>query len=452
MPKKCKIKGVIIPNDYKNVYNWFGWDATCPKDIDDFLNEANGEDIEVDINSGGGDVYTGSEIYTLLMSYKGNITGNIVGIAGSAASVIGMGCKNLYIAPTAQIMIHNAASVARGDYRAMQHSAEVLKGWNKSIANAYQLKTNMEPEKLLNLMNKETWLTAQEALANKFVDGILFDDQNRLIASVDNTDMIPQQIIEKIKNSGILQGNLPNKDGYIINSIQKGDDQMNLNDILATLPEDQKKVILDAIEASKITGKTEAEGTFAEERKTLQNEIDSLKNDAHGDSDEILLANVDPKVKAMIDSARQNEAAARADSVKVQAELQTVKEAKEISEFKNIAASFDKLPINAEEFSTIFRNFSKSDKEGFEKLVAMLKASNECVDKGKLFGTVGNKNTDSISAWDQIQNIVKDIMANDKKIKQHDALTQAFKENPELYNQYVIEMQNNEIAADGEES
>src|SRR5690606_9335634 len=97
-----------------------------------------------EINSPGGDVYAGSEIYTAIKGYKGNTVAKIVGIAASVASVIAMGAKKIMIAPTAQIMIHNVSSRAWGDYRAMEHEAEVLKNFNISIANAYKLKTGME--------------------------------------------------------------------------------------------------------------------------------------------------------------------------------------------------------------------------------------------------------------------------------------------------------------------
>ncbi|MBJ8192512.1 Clp protease ClpP, partial [Bacillus cereus] len=104
------------------------------------------------INSPGGDVYAGSEIYTALKEYSGDVTVKIVGVAASAASVAAMGGKNVLIAPTAQIMIHNVSSGTWGDHRDMQHEAEVLQGWNKSIANAYALKSGMSESELLSMM------------------------------------------------------------------------------------------------------------------------------------------------------------------------------------------------------------------------------------------------------------------------------------------------------------
>lgn len=206
---KIKIKGVIIPNDYKWIYDLFEVDSTCPKDIEDALENANGEDIEAEINSGGGDVYSGSEIYTIIKAYSGKTIGKIMGLAASAASVIAMAFDTLIMSPTAQIMIHNVSSYASGDYRDFQHEADVLKNYNTSIANAYILKTGMSKEELLALMDQESWFTAQQALDKKFVDEIMFDESNKLVASASSTQIIPLNVINKMRNE--LKGKINTK-------------------------------------------------------------------------------------------------------------------------------------------------------------------------------------------------------------------------------------------------
>jgi ATP-dependent Clp protease, protease subunit len=193
------IKGVIVNNDDKWIYDWFEMDAVSPKDVVNEIKKANGEGLEVEINSGGGDVYAGSEIYTALKSYKGNVVVKIVGVAASAASVIAMAGKKIIMSPTSQIMIHNVWSYAAGDYRTFEHEAEVLKGHNQGIANAYMLKTGMSQKELLGLMNNETYFNAQKALEYKFVDEIMFNEQNKLVASIKSAT-IPQEIIEKMRN------------------------------------------------------------------------------------------------------------------------------------------------------------------------------------------------------------------------------------------------------------
>lgn len=200
---KIPIKGVIVSNDEKWIYEWFEMEATAPKDVNDVIQKANGEELEVIINSPGGDVYSGSEIYTVLKDYAGKVTVKIVGIAASAASVIAMAGDIVKISPTAQIMIHNVKGKRTGDYRVFEHEAEVLKKYNKSIANAYMLKTGMSETELLKMMDKETWLTAQQAKEYGFVDEIMFDTGNQLSATAGymSNMLLPRQVIDKVRES-----------------------------------------------------------------------------------------------------------------------------------------------------------------------------------------------------------------------------------------------------------
>ena len=196
--KKIDVKGTIISNDEKWLYDWFEMDSTCPKDI--VLPDTN-EPIEVHINSGGGDVFAGSEIYTLLKAYEGDVIVKILGIAASAASVIAMAGNTVEISPTAQMMIHNVSSVAQGDHAVLQKESDILKNANSSIASSYQIKTGKTQEELFELMDKETWCNAEQAVEHGFADKIMFIENEeipKLVASV--SSMIPHKVIEKLNN------------------------------------------------------------------------------------------------------------------------------------------------------------------------------------------------------------------------------------------------------------
>lgn len=196
--KVIPIKGTIVSNNDSWIYDWFGWDYTAPKNV--VLPET-GEDIEVHINSGGGDVYAGSEIYTALRSYSGKVVVKIVGIAASAASVIAMAGDEVEISPTAQIMIHNVSSNVSGDHNALLHEAEVLEGFNKSIANAYIYKTGKALDDLLSLMDKTTWFDAESAVNQGFADRIMFAEEIAPTFAASETPMIPHDFIEKMKSA-----------------------------------------------------------------------------------------------------------------------------------------------------------------------------------------------------------------------------------------------------------
>lgn len=171
------IRGDIVNNDDKWIYDWFDVEATCPKEVKELLETAEeGEPIEVIINSGGGSVLAGQEIYSAL---KGNdrVSIKIQSLAGSAAGVIAMAGKS-QISPVAMIMIHNVSmSGASGDYHDMQKNAEILKQMNEAMAAAYTEKSGRNMDEILKLMDRETWLTANQCLEYGFVDEIMTDRQ-----------------------------------------------------------------------------------------------------------------------------------------------------------------------------------------------------------------------------------------------------------------------------------
>lgn len=242
---KVSIKGTIVSDDDKWIYDWFGIRATCPADIHEAIEEAAGEELEIEINSGGGDVLAGNEIYTALRTYKGRVSISIVGIAASAASYIAA-ARRCTITPVGLYMIHNASGSARGDYHAMDQESEVLQTVNRAITAAYMEKTGMEQKELLKLMDQETWLTAEQAVEYGFVDSITESQEqamqsgraagtangSSLAAVYNGTQILGREIIEKARKV-LLQsadgtgrtapeGDIPEPSGSVlINQITK---------------------------------------------------------------------------------------------------------------------------------------------------------------------------------------------------------------------------------------
>ena len=221
MTVRIDVKGPIISNDEAWIYEWFEIEATSPKKVTSKLEEANGQPVTVYINSPGGYVDEGSEIYTELKNYSGHVEVQIVGLAASAASVIAMAGDTVKISPTAQIMIHNASMGYRGDHRDMEKASEILKVTDKAIVNAYVIKSGMSAEELLSKMADETWMGAQQAFEYKLVDEIMFMDNTiKLTASSATENMVPQKIINSLRNG------FPTKTGP--NSLTKDDLQKEL--------------------------------------------------------------------------------------------------------------------------------------------------------------------------------------------------------------------------------
>lgn len=193
---RIEIKGDIIPNDDKWIYDYLEYDCTCPKDVNNAIEKANGQPLEVYINSGGGEIFAGSEIYAALQAYKGEVHIHVVGVAASAASIIAC-ARESDIAPTAMMMVHNVSSSFRGDYHVMDKSSEVLKKANEAIAAAYVKKSGRDEKDVLAMMDRETWLTGKDAVEAGLIDSVA--GSGRLVAAGPGT--IPPQVIEKLRNS-----------------------------------------------------------------------------------------------------------------------------------------------------------------------------------------------------------------------------------------------------------
>ncbi len=152
--------------------SWFDDDVTPAMFKKDLLS---GEgDITVWLNSPGGDMLAASQIYNMLMSYKGNVTVKIDSLAASAASVVAMAGTKVLISPTGLMMIHNPASIAIGDTAEMRKAIQMLDEVKESIINAYEIRTGLSRAKLSHLMDGETWMNANMAIELGFADDLLF--------------------------------------------------------------------------------------------------------------------------------------------------------------------------------------------------------------------------------------------------------------------------------------
>lgn len=172
---RIDVRGVIIPNDYKWYYDLFREESTCPNDVQKILSQLPNEAHDIYINSPGGVIDSGSEIYTMLRAHKPGIRIYITGQACSAASIIAMSgyCE---MSPTALMMVHCVSSSVRGNHSDMEHMAEVLRTADEALCTAYMHKTGMSREDALNMMEQETWLNADYALERRLIDGIMFTE------------------------------------------------------------------------------------------------------------------------------------------------------------------------------------------------------------------------------------------------------------------------------------
>lgn len=182
MRHRIDIRGSIIPNDYKWFYDLFEEDSTCPRDVRKVLDMVQpGDGIDVYINSPGGVIDVGSEIYTELRKATEtcDVEIYITGEACSAASVIAC-AAHCTMAPTALMMVHCVSSGIRGNHSDMEHMAEVLRTADRALCTAYTAKTGMTEQEALEMMEHETWLTAAQAKEKGLVDEIMFEEAQEL--------------------------------------------------------------------------------------------------------------------------------------------------------------------------------------------------------------------------------------------------------------------------------
>ena len=174
-------KRVLLLDGEISDETWWG-DEVTPAIFRSELNAAEG-DIDLWINSPGGDCYAAAQIYNMLMEYKGNVNVKIDGIAASAASVVAMAGSMVEISPLGLLMLHNPMTVSIGDTHEMERTITFLAEIKESIINAYELKTGLSRAKISRLMDAETWMNAKKAVELGFADSVLYENREHLTSA-----------------------------------------------------------------------------------------------------------------------------------------------------------------------------------------------------------------------------------------------------------------------------
>ena len=190
------LNGSVVTDEDKWFYDFLEIPSISPSDLTQALESD--EEIVLNVNSPGGAVSAGQEIYTKLLQAPQSIVVNIVGQACSAASLFIMAADQINISPVGQIMIHNVSTTQSGNKGDMSKMADTLSLFDSSLANAYVKRTGMAKEEVLDLMNKETWLDADKALELGFADGVIGSEDVELVAST--IPVFSHSKIEKLKN------------------------------------------------------------------------------------------------------------------------------------------------------------------------------------------------------------------------------------------------------------
>ena len=244
---KLKIMNLKTDDSGKNaeltLYGDIGdsfWEDISSKRLVQDLENLDVENITLNISSNGGGATAAIAIANALKRHKARVIANIDGIVASAATIITSACDVVRMPKNALFMIHNPWMIAMGEEKDFEKMAETLSKVKNSVIETYIDKTGIDRNKLSELMDKESWFSANEAKEYGFVDEI-----------TDNTDM---EIIEnKILSHGMVFNMTKFKNFKISNNSnvnnKKEEDKMTLAELKSKFPEFYDQVFNEGKEA-----------------------------------------------------------------------------------------------------------------------------------------------------------------------------------------------------------
>lgn len=286
------------------IFNEIGAYGITAQDFISEMKEYKDTPVNLRINCIGGDVFDGMAMYNIIKKREAKTTAYIEGIAASMGSVIALAADEVVMAENSLFMIHNAWGGAMGEAEDMRKTASILEKISGEIANIYERKTRLSLNRIVEMMDKETWLNASEAYELGFID--LISDSIKVAAKYDvskfkniTTEQIHNKLNINVNNKKMteeLKNWFNNKVDEIVNSVKGAENTSEdvvteVNVMLSDNEEISNK--LSSFEASvtdlnsKIVSLEEDLTSAKGENETLSTEIERLnallnKADAKG--------------------------------------------------------------------------------------------------------------------------------------------------------------------------
>lgn len=195
----------MVADDDLWVYEWFGITAFSPLAVRNAIRDNTDDELVVEVNSGGGSVFAGFEMFSLLRGASCRTVAVVQSLAASAASTIISGCGTVQMSPVAQIMLHLPATSTSGNRDDHRESIKLLDSITESILNGYETKCRGKAtrERLAQLMRAETWIPAQDAVEMGLADEILYQDASAAALPGDIVNAVGSSI-RRLANSMAL--------------------------------------------------------------------------------------------------------------------------------------------------------------------------------------------------------------------------------------------------------
>lgn len=172
------------------------WGVSALSVIDAVNQAGDAETLHVYLNSPGGDVFEGRAIMAALGRFNGKTVAHIDSLCASAATSIALACDEVEMSAGAFFMIHNASGMAWGDKTDLRETANLLEKVEGSIIADYTTKTGKDAAEIIALMDAETWFTADESLANGFVDRIADAKSTKNTWNLSSFDKAPKALLD----------------------------------------------------------------------------------------------------------------------------------------------------------------------------------------------------------------------------------------------------------------
>ena len=185
------------------------WDEVNVADFKQQLADVDSKKpLNIHISSYGGEVNEGLAISSIIRQHKGKTKAIIDSFACSIASIIACSCNEIEMYNSSMLMIHNALCCAYGNAKELREEADVLDKISNSLKTVYLEKANgkLDMDKITELMDAESWLSAEECLGFGLCDNII--DSQKAVAKLDTGILdkynnVPEQIKNQIKQQNI---------------------------------------------------------------------------------------------------------------------------------------------------------------------------------------------------------------------------------------------------------
>jgi len=191
------------------LYEEIGYWGVTAADFAAELEHVTATEIEVQINSPGGDVFDGIAIFNALRSHPARVTTRVDGIAASAASVIVQAGDHRVMVSAGQMMVHEAWGVAIGPADEIRAFADVLDQQNDVLAGIYALRSGRDRDELRAMMRAETWLTDQAAVDAGLADVVFTPERQDAPAEAEASQAFDEaefrSLVDRLVEAGIVR-------------------------------------------------------------------------------------------------------------------------------------------------------------------------------------------------------------------------------------------------------